>query len=90
MTLRVTLEIIPFGDEDKARVIEVINISNEGLSVNEKLAEEGYYHYIIEHNEYKKYTDQNLRITHKRADGGIRLAGSALMALADFGAKPLE
>lgn len=90
MTLRVELSIIPFGEEDKKRIIETINISNDGISVNERWAEDGYYNYLVEHNEYKKYTDETLRISHRRADGAIRLAGSALMALADFGAKPLE
>lgn len=28
MTLRVTVEIVPFGDESKKRVLDVMNISN--------------------------------------------------------------
>lgn len=28
MTLRVTVEIIPFGDESKKKVLDVMNISN--------------------------------------------------------------
>jgi hypothetical protein len=87
MTLRVELSIVPFGDETKKRIIETINISNIGLNANAVLGEEGYYDYVVEHNDYKHYDEQSLRISHKRADGGIRLAGSALMALSDFGCK---
>lgn len=76
MTLRVTLEIVPFGDEDKKRTIETLNISNLGPDMefdNENICE-----YLIEHNEYKQWSKPNLVIPHNRKQGALVLAELAL------------
>lgn len=72
MTLRVTLSIVPFGEEDKERVIEVINISNLGqLQGNNCI-------YVVEKNSYKEYEEGTPRVLHDRDDGAIWLAAKAL------------
>jgi hypothetical protein len=76
MTLRLTLEIVPFGDEDKKRTIEVVNISNLGW------ADEGAdYKYLIEHNKYKARDPESPTVSHLRADGAMVLARKALEVL---------
>lgn len=80
MTLRVTLEIIPFGREEDAYTIEQINISNVTFSEG---ALGGAHRYVIEHNAYKEYDESNLRISHKREDGAMLLASKALKELHD-------
>lgn len=77
------MQIVPFGDEDNIRTIHTINISNVGL--DKQYGDEGYYNYVVEKDAYKAFTDDTLRVTHKREDGPIRLVGTALMALDDFG-----
>lgn len=72
MTLRVTLEIVPFGDEEKKYVIETINISNIGSH------DGSIYAYSVEHNTYKQRTTDTPRVLHKRSDGAIALAVRAL------------
>lgn len=72
MTLRVTLEIIPFGDEAGKREIEEINISNIG-GIGFGLCE-----YVIERNSYKSYTDETPRVEHSRQDGALVLVRKAL------------
>jgi hypothetical protein len=75
MTLRVTVEIIPFGDEDKARTIDTLNINNitwrEGCSPN------GEDQYIVERNSYKNYNENTPRIFHHRKDGALALIKKA-------------
>jgi len=92
VTLRVELSIIPFGDETKKRVIETINISNLGVAeVPGRLTlDDPEYEYVVEHNDYKKFDDNTLRVYHKRNDGALRLAAEALDRVApepfdDFG-----
>lgn len=79
MTLRVTVEIIPFGEENKARTIEILNISNvtfdEGEGPNKSSK------YVIEHNDYKNYTDDTPRVFHERTDGALTLIRKALEKL---------
>lgn len=72
MTLRMILQIIPFGDEDKAYTIETINISN--------IKDNGFGNcdYIIEHNEYKSGKEDLPKINHNRQDGAIELVKKAL------------
>lgn len=49
MTLRVTIEIVPFGEESQKRTIETINISNwEQIGFD-------LYNYRIEDNRYKEF-----------------------------------
>lgn len=78
MTLRVTLEIVPFGDESKKRIIETINVSNLGRYQGD---DSDLFQYVIEHNNYKNYTDTTPRVSHFRKDGAICLAYKALQHL---------
>lgn len=75
MTLRLTLEIVPFGNESEKRVIETINISNLG-----KMPGEDRYLYGVEHNKYKtgKY---DVFAKHTRSDGALVLSQLALEGL---------
>lgn len=83
MTLRVTLEIVPFGNEDEKRTIETINISNIGFDLyNYK------YMYYIEHNEYKEFKSK-IVIYHDRSQGALILAQKAINAVLDSMATPV-
>lgn len=77
MTLRVTLEIVPFGNEAEKRVIEVLNISNRG-KLNH--GPDDLYAYGIEHNKYKT-GEFDAFVNHHRNDGALALASYALEAL---------
>lgn len=79
MTLRVTLEIIPFGVEENKRVIRTINISN--ISNREPCNNHEYDTYVVEIDEYKQYDDFNLRVFHKREDGAEHLVYKVLDSL---------
>lgn len=79
MTLRVTLEIVPFGDEDQKYVIETVNISNMGP--DEEWDDPSICEYIIEHNEYKKFSKPLLAVSHNRKQGALVLAELALAEL---------
>lgn len=79
MTLRVTLEIVPFGREDKKYTIETLNISNVTLQVPTIVKGEDTY--IIEHNDYKNYDDKTPKVPHKREDGALTLVRKALERL---------
>lgn len=72
MTLRVILQIVPFGNEDKAYTIETLNISN--------IKQNGFGNcdYVIEHNDYRNYTDDTPRVNHNRQDGALELVRKAL------------
>lgn len=78
MTLRVTLEIVPFGNEEKKRVIETINISNLGQ------IDFGVYQYGVEHNKYKT-REYDVVVEHTRSDGAIKLVELAMGALNNGG-----
>ena len=78
MTLRCTLEIIPFGDEEKKRVIRTLNISN--VSFTEETPD-GYNIYVIEVDDYKNYNDKTPRVLHKREDGAEELVRKSLETL---------
>lgn len=84
MTLRLTLEIVPFGEEDKKHTIDVINISNvTRQGSNGKTGYIGYNNehegeYVVEHNHYKEYTDDTPRVRHDRDAGALVLAKTAL------------
>lgn len=77
MTLRVTLEIVPYGNEALKREIEVINISNEGaVNLSECI-------YAIEHNDYKNASGKTPRVKHTREEGALVLVKKALEKLVD-------
>ena len=78
MTLRVTLEIIPFGDEERARTIKTVNISNVTFKEG---ARDNVHNYVVEVDSYKNYNDETLRISHNRSDGAETLVKKALEAL---------
>ncbi len=77
MTLRVTLEIIPFGKEENKRVIEVVNISNW------QQTDLDIYSYRIEDNRYKEFREDDQWVDHNRSDGALTLVCRALAKL-DF------
>lgn len=72
MTLRITLEIVPFGEEENKRIIEVINISNSGMTDFDT------YQYRIEDNRYKQFREDDVWVEHIRSDGALKLASLAL------------
>ena len=77
MTLRVTIEIVPFGEESQKRTIETINISNwEQIGFD-------LYNYRIEDNRYKEFREDDEWVEHSRKDGALILVSKALAKL-DF------
>lgn len=78
MTLRVTLEIVPFGEEQHKRTIDVFNISNIG-----KAFDPNYHIYVVERNEYKTGSHDLLKVFHKREDGSLVLVKKVLEAVLD-------
>lgn len=81
MTLRVTLEIVPFGEEANKRTLHTIDVSNIGTI--------GYAPYNGQHCEYSVTVDGQClseTLTHFRDRGAMSLAIDALdlaeMALA--------
>ena len=70
MTLRVILQIVPFGDEDKAYEIDRLNISNNGNG----LANPDWFDYVTEHK--GRYLKGLVR--HKRSDGALVLVRKVL------------
>jgi len=84
MTLRVTIEIVPFGDEDNKRTLEVIDISNETY---DRTPENDYgqicdYEFISVDD--KTWVPVRGTITHhKRSDGYRQLVKRTIQALMD-------
>ena len=70
MTLRVTLEIVPFGIEENKRTIHQINISNIGKSSGQS----GGYSYLVELDKEHKFIVTN----HNRENGALRLLEKVL------------
>lgn len=79
MTLRVTISIVPHGNEDEERTIETLNISNMGVDM--EWDDGNIYEYLIEHNEYKKFSKPVLTVSHNRKAGALVLAEVALKEL---------
>ena len=75
MTLRVTISIVPHGDESKEKIIEVINISNLGTTDFKN------YEYAVEHNEYKEITNETPRVFHKRSHSPLELVRKSLVKI---------
>lgn len=78
MTLRIEISIIPFGDETEKKVIETFNISNITMWETFPDQEVGDNLYVVEHNDYKNYNEDNYRLLHKRQNGAIELASKVL------------
>lgn len=74
MTLRVTLSIVPFGEEENIRMIKEINISNLGNSgIGECI-------YGVEVGKYKTF-DYDFTVEHRRSDGAEALVEKVLSKL---------
>lgn len=84
MTLRVTLEIVPFGDEDNKREIATINISNVGEVENL-----GFGHSICNYNyhcsvpmaETREDRGTGTIYNHDRRDGALELVQRVLTSI---------
>ena len=75
MTLRVILQIVPFGDEDKTREIARLDIFNKGEF------SEGFHHYGVIDLTPKQEGMFNQDIYHQRQDGPWMLVAKALNRL---------
>lgn len=77
--LRVTLEVVPLGDEEKKYTIGSLSIANEGCTDVEagKLCE----YSVWTHVPYKGGKHFNKAVTHLREDGAWALVRKALSTL---------
>ena len=78
MTLRVTISIVPFGNEDMEYDLDEINISNVGPSSG------GLTTYGVEVNKYKT-GKSDFFVQHKRRDGSTELVRKVLERLSQNG-----
>lgn len=78
MTMRVRLEIIPFGMENMAYTIHKIDVNN-----TLRILESGHYIYNVIHQNVTRNEGGMLdgSIAHRRQDGPLVLAAAALQAL---------
>lgn len=76
MTLRVTIEVVPFGDESHSKIIHTLNINN--VSFKEGRSALGEDTYVIEVDNCKNYSDKTPKVQHNRSDGALRLVEKAL------------
>lgn len=86
--LRVKLEIVPFGDEEKAREIGRLDIFNKGIAYPEQSSR--YYRYGVieidhENNEAGMYVHD---VIHAREDGAWMLVRNTLDDLEISGPGP--
>lgn len=76
MTLRVRVEVVPFGVESNARTLAVIDIANIGTAG-------GIADYVV-HPEIAGRQLPELEVAkHRRADGWLRLVKLALAKISD-------
>lgn len=76
MTLRVTLEIVPFGDEEKKRTIHIIDICNEGSKTDLGRTR---YRAVAKPEPFRLANNLPIfKLAHYREDGAIKLARKAL------------
>lgn len=76
MTLRVTLEIVPYGVEAQKRTIYTIDISNQSSQTKSGRTR---YKALVTETPYKLIVESPiLRLAHFREDGALRLAKMAL------------
>lgn len=68
--LRVTVEVVPLGDEDQKKVLGVIRIGNDATGTHE------YGNYVVRHGVGKWRVEG-----HRRSDGWLSLVARALRAL---------
>ncbi len=82
MTLRVILEIVPYGDEDRAYEIGRLDIFNKGTS------DRNVYDYGVIDLSPGDAGLFNEAITHDRKDGAWKLVGKAIEVLDISGPHP--
>lgn len=83
MVLRVKLEIVPFGDEDKAYEIGRLDIFNKGPVLAKDSGDNttdmgGYHQYGVINLSPKDEGMYELDITHRRWEGAWKLVRKAL------------
>lgn len=76
MTLRVTVEIVPFGKEEQKRELLTLNISNISHEKPRGVLDPDVY--VVEKNDYKNYDYSTPRVHHFREDGFEALVIAAL------------
>lgn len=81
MTMRVTLSIIPFGDEDKAYEIGRLDIFNKGPTLGQGNAVSPLYRYGVINLTPKDEGLYDKEIFHHRADGAWLLTKRVLEEL---------
>jgi hypothetical protein len=85
MTLRVTLEIVPFGDESKKRVIRQLDIFNMGVAAptEDGWDRGGYYEYGIIDIDHEKNTGglYEETVLHRRWEGVCELVAKVIYGL---------
>lgn len=81
MVLRVRLEVVPFGDEDKAREIGRLDIFNRGE------VEAGYHEYGVIQLDPKEHGLHTATILHHRPAGAWELVRRAIEDLRIRGPK---
>jgi len=75
MTLRVTVEVVPFGSEENKKVLSVLNIHNRGV-----IAGHDYCHYDVEESPTEGPVRPWNGVAHARANGFWTLILKALLA----------
>lgn len=76
--MRVTVEIVPHGDESRAHVIEQVEIANVAAHDNDP---DGVRTYLWKPRD-RRWTQGNARVVHRRGDGAARLVATVFEALA--------
>lgn len=84
MTLRVTIEIVPYGDEDNKRIVETIDISNETYvrGPENDYGELCDYSFISSNDRMYSYVHGEIS-KHRRSDGYYPLIQRVMQALRD-------
>lgn len=77
MTLRVKLEIVPFGMEDRAHEIARLDIGNRGPD----MMEEGYHRYVVLDLTKGQEGMYRRDIKHRRKDGPWDLVNAVITNL---------
>ncbi len=76
MTLRITIEIVPHGDERYKRTLRVVNVSNTGRTRDEKVPTDWrHYDYVVKIDGGRK---AGCIHCHNSDDGATELARRAL------------
>lgn len=88
MTLRVKLEVVPYGDEDKAYEIGRLDIFNKGPAVSEDGTSLGGFHeYGVIELTPKDGAMHDFTVLHRRWEGAWKLVDRVLSELTIEGPK---